>query len=42
MSSLHARIANLADAAHRAQACVVKGLNNRNGNNHRLTGRAIA
>ncbi|MGN6739644.1 hypothetical protein [Dyella sp.] len=42
MSTVHARTMNLADAPHRAPACVAKGLNNRNGNNHRLTGRAIA
>lgn len=32
----------LADALHRTAACVASGLNNRNGNNNRLTGRAIA
>jgi hypothetical protein len=42
MSTAHARTLNLADAQHRALACAGKGLNNRNGNNHRLTRRAIA
>lgn len=42
MSSAHARTLNLADAPHRALACVANGLNNRNGNNNRLSGRAIA
>ncbi len=42
MSSAHARTLNLADVPHRALACVAKGLNNRNGNNNRLTRRAIA
>ena len=42
MSTVHARTMNLADAQRRALACVGKGLNNRNGNNYRLTGRAIA
>ena len=42
MSTAHARTMNLADAQHRALACVGKGLNNRNGNNNRLSGRAIA
>lgn len=42
MSCAHARTLNLADAPHRALACVAKGLNNRNGNNNRLSGRAIA
>lgn len=42
MLTVHARTMNLADAPHRALACVAKGLNNRNGNNRRLSGRAIA
>ena len=42
MSTVRARTMNLADAPHRALACVAKGLNNRNGNNRRLSGRAIA
>ena len=42
MSTVHARTLNLADASHRALACVAKSLNNRNGNNNRLSGRAIA
>jgi hypothetical protein len=42
MSRAHARTLNLADAPHRALACMAKGLNNRNGNNNRLSGRAIA
>ena len=42
MSSTCTRTLNLADVPHRALACVAKGLNNRHGNNRRLTGRAIA
>ena len=42
MSTAYARTLYLADAPHRALACVAKGLNNRNGNNRRLSGRAIA
>lgn len=34
--------ARFADALHRVDACAANGLNNRNGNNNRLTGRAIA
>jgi hypothetical protein len=42
MSSSFATAAVFADALHRASACSVKGLNNRNGTNNRRTGRAIA
>ncbi|WP_431636989.1 hypothetical protein ACQVBX_05555 [Dyella sp. KULCS107] len=42
MSTVRARTMNLADAPPRALVCVAKGLNNRNGNNRRLSGRAIA
>ena len=37
-----AMAARFADALHRVVACAANGLNNRNGNNNRLTGRAIA
>ena len=42
MTLSSATAARFADALHRVAACVANGLNNRNGNNNRLTGRAIA
>jgi hypothetical protein len=42
MTLSSATAACFADALHRVDACAVNGLNNRNGNNNRLSGRAIA
>jgi hypothetical protein len=42
MSSSFATAAVFADALHRVSTCTAKNLNNRNGNNNRRFGRAIA
>jgi hypothetical protein len=42
MSTIHALAMTFADAPHRVLACAFTGLNNRNGNNNRLSGRAVA